>query len=87
MPTIELVPLGHLDSAPYNPRKISKQQLEALSSSMKEFGVVDPVIANRDGTVIGGHQRIKAALRLGLPEVPVIYVDLPKERRRPSTWR
>jgi ParB-like chromosome segregation protein Spo0J len=47
---------------------------------MKEFGVVDPVIANRDGTVIGGHQRIRAAERLGLPELPVIYVELPKDK-------
>jgi ParB-like chromosome segregation protein Spo0J len=45
--------------------------------------VVDPVIANRDGTVIGGHQRIKAAERLGIPELPVIYVDLPKEKEKP----
>jgi ParB/RepB/Spo0J family partition protein len=82
LPTIELVPLGHLDPAPYNPRKISEQQLEALARSMKEFGVVDPVISNRDGTVIGGHQRIRAAERLGLSELPVIYVDLPKEKEK-----
>jgi DNA modification methylase len=82
LPTIELVPLEHLDPAPYNPRKISDQQLDALARSMREFGVVDPVIANRDGTVIGGHQRIKAAERLGLSELPVIYVDLPKEKEK-----
>jgi ParB-like chromosome segregation protein Spo0J len=48
--TIEMVPLENLDPAPYNPRKISEQQLDALARSMREFGVVDPTIANRDGT-------------------------------------
>jgi ParB-like chromosome segregation protein Spo0J len=39
-------------------------------------------IASRDGTVTGGHQRIKATERLGLAELPVIYVDLPEEKEK-----
>src|SRR5205823_1907527 len=43
----------------------------------------DPVLARReDGTVIGGHQRLLAARRLGYQIVPVIYVDLSQERAR-----
>ena len=37
MLTMELVPLGHLDPAPYNPRKISEQQLEALARLRTEL--------------------------------------------------
>ena len=50
----------HPDSA--NPRKISDFELEALTRSIGEFGLVDPIIARReDGMVVGGHQRLLAA--------------------------
>lgn len=62
LPTIELVPLEHLDPAPYNPRKISEQQLDALARSMRELGVVDPVIAD-DGCASNGYER--QAIRAG----------------------
>ena len=49
-----------LKPAEYNPRIMSEEELEKLKNSVKEFGMVEPVIANKDLTVIGGHQRIKA---------------------------
>jgi hypothetical protein len=55
------VPLAKLRAAAYNPRHMPDEELQALARSMAEFGVVDPVIANKDGTVIGGHQRLKPA--------------------------
>ncbi len=75
--TIEHVSIGELRPDPFNPRRISDDELETLTRSIGEFGLVDPVIARReDSTVIGGHQRLVAARRLGLETVPVIYVDL-----------
>ena len=45
--------------------------------------MVDPVIArHEDSTVIGGHQRLLAARRLGLESVPVIFLDVSKEEAR-----
>ena len=80
---IEQVPIDSLRPDPANPRRISDAELEALTRSIKEFGVVDPIIARReDGAVIGGHQRLVGARRLGLKTVPVIYVDLSPERAR-----
>src|SRR3990172_11974046 len=74
---IEQVPIGELRPDPANPRRISDQELEALTRSIREFGLVDPVIARReDKTVIGGHQRLLAARRLGYKTVPVIFTDL-----------
>lgn len=62
---IEQVPIGELRPDPANPRRISDQELESLTRSIREFGLVDPVIARReDKTVIGGHQRLLAARRL-----------------------
>jgi DNA modification methylase len=76
------VPIGDLKPAKYNPRKISPAQLEQLERSIRQFGFVDPIIANRNGTVIGGHQRLKAAKRVGLEVVPVVYVDLDEVREK-----
>jgi DNA modification methylase len=46
--------------APYNPRKISKHQLDALGRAMKEFGDLSGIVVNlRTKTLIGGHQRLK----------------------------
>ncbi len=80
---IEHVPFDSLRPDPANPRRISDAELEALMRSIQQFGLVDPVIARRDdGTVIGGHQRLVAARKLGLKSVPVIFVDLPLEQAR-----
>ncbi|HUF53803.1 MAG TPA: ParB N-terminal domain-containing protein, partial [Dehalococcoidia bacterium] len=80
---LEHVPIDDLKPDPANPRRIDDAELEALTRSVQEFGMVDPVIARReDNTVIGGHQRLLAARRLGMKTVPVVYVDLPPEKAR-----
>jgi DNA modification methylase len=68
---------------PANPRKISDTELEALTRSLREWGFVQPVLVRRDdNTVIGGHQRLLAARRLGMKTAPVIFVDLTVEQSR-----
>jgi DNA modification methylase len=79
--TISEVAIDELKADPANPRRISDAELEALTRSLREFGLVDPIIARAsDRTVIGGHQRLLAARRLGLKRVPVIYLDVSKEK-------
>jgi ParB-like chromosome segregation protein Spo0J len=64
---ITQVPISELHPDTANPRRISDQELESLTRSIREFGLVDPIIARReDKTVIGGHQRLVAARRLVL---------------------
>jgi hypothetical protein len=76
-------PIGELRPDPANPRRISDQELESLTRSIREFGLVDPIIARReDKTVIGGHQRLLAARRLGIKTVPVVFLDLSEEQAR-----
>jgi DNA modification methylase len=78
---IEQVPLDVLRPDPVNPRRIGEDELDALERSLRQFGFVQPVLARReDRTVIGGHQRLVAARRLGLTTVPVIWLDLPPEQ-------
>ncbi|MBI4300182.1 MAG: ParB N-terminal domain-containing protein [Chloroflexi bacterium] len=80
---IEQVPIGELRPDPANPRRISDGELESLTRSMRQFGLIDPIIARReDKVVIGGHQRLVAARKLGFKTVPVIFVDLSLEQAR-----
>lgn len=80
---VEQVPIEQLHPDPGNPRHISDEELEALTRSIHEFGMVDPIIVRReDKTVIAGHQRLLAARRLGYKNVPVIFLDLSLEQAR-----
>jgi hypothetical protein len=76
------VPIAKLKPAGYNPRHISDEELESLVRSIREFGLVDPIVANKDHTIIGGHQRWRAAKIAGLETVPVVYVDLTKDKEK-----
>ncbi len=75
------VPIDALRPDPANPRKISDAELDALTRSVREFGFVQPILArHHDKMVIGGHQRLLAARRLGWKTVPVIFLDITGEQ-------
>ena len=77
------LPIRDLRPDPANPRRISDEELESLTRSIREFGLIDPIIARReDKVVIGGHQRLIAARKLGLKQVPVVLVDLSADQAR-----
>jgi DNA modification methylase len=80
--TVVEIPIDLLRPDPANPRRISPEELDSLERSIRQFGFVQPVLARKDGTVIGGHQRLVAARRLGLATVPVTYLDLSIEQAR-----
>src|SRR6266851_4854021 len=46
-----------------------------MVASIQEFGFKIPVLARSDGQVVDGHLRLKAALKLGIREIPVILCD------------
>jgi DNA modification methylase len=80
---IEQVDIERLRPDSGNPRKIGEAELEALTRSLREWGFVQPVLVRReDRVVIGGHQRLLAARRLGMKSVPVIFLDLTQEQAR-----
>jgi DNA modification methylase len=80
------VPIGDLNEADYNPRQMTDKQVADLTASLKEFGLVDPIIVNghvgRKNIIVGGHQRFKIAKILGFTEIPVVYVDLPLDQEK-----
>jgi hypothetical protein len=74
---ITYVLVSLLKPAPYNPRKISPEEMDKLKLSLNTYGFVDPAIVQRStGIIIGGHQRVEAARQLGWTEVPVVYVNI-----------
>lgn len=71
---VKMVPVG--DVVPYekNPR-LNDQAVDAVASSIREFGFKVPIVVDSKGVVVSGHTRLKAAKTLGLAEVPVIVAD------------
>ncbi len=79
--------LSELNPAEYNPRKALKPgdpAYEKLKASILSFGNVEPIVWNRStGNVVGGHQRLRVLLDLGVTESEVSVVELSEvdERR------
>lgn len=75
------VNIDDLIKADYNPRKWDEKALNDLKTSIKKFGLVDPIIinsaTNRKNVVIGGHMRIEAAKALGIATIPAVEVNIP----------
>lgn len=64
------------DLIPYenNPRK-NDQAVDALANSISEFGFRNPIIIGTDNVIASGHTRLKAAIKLGMTEVPCLIAD------------
>lgn len=62
---------------------MSNQEMEALRRSIREFGFVEPIVAQaKSRIVIGGHQRLSAAIAEGLESVPVYFVNVDDKRAK-----
>lgn len=75
----EVVSAKIADIKPYgrNPRK-NDNAVEMVAKSIKEFGFRQPIVVDKDGVIIVGHTRYKAAVMLDMTDVPVIYASLTK---------
>jgi ParB family chromosome partitioning protein len=73
---VRRLPLSQLRPCPFQPRKeFSEESLRELADSIKEQGVVQPLIVRQRGDefeLIAGERRWRAAQLLGLAEVPVL---------------
>ena len=57
-----------------NPRN-KDDAIDAVASSIKNFGFKVPIVVDSNNEIINGHTRLKAAKKLGLETVPVIVAD------------
>lgn len=72
--------------ADYNPRKDLKPgdaEYEKLKRSIEQFGYVEPVIWNKTtGRVVGGHQRLKVLMDMGMTEVDCVVVEMDEGKEK-----
>lgn len=57
-----------------NPRK-NDAAVDKVAASISEFGFKVPVVIDKDGVIVAGHTRVKAARKLGMESVPCIVAD------------
>ena len=70
--SVEWVPLDRLRLNPSNPR-INDDAVPHVAASLTRFGWQQPIVAKRDGEVIAGNTRLKAAHQLAMTSVPVVW--------------
>ena len=79
------IAIDKLNPAKYNPRldlQPDDKEYQDIKRSIVEFTLVEPLVVNKDMTVIGGHQRLKVLKNLQYKEVPCIVVDLDKQKEK-----
>jgi hypothetical protein len=60
-----------------NPKKFTSKQFGRLLRSIKEEGILEPLMVNKlTNTVLNGNQRLKGAMQLGITEVKVQYMNV-----------
>ncbi|MGF7050103.1 DNA modification methylase [Paenibacillus sp. DS2015] len=77
--------IDELKHADYNPRKELKAgdpEFEKIKNSIAEFGYCEPIICNKDYTIVGGHQRHKVLKALGYEEVECVLIDVDKTKEK-----
>lgn len=55
-----------------NARTHSEAQVAQIAASIREFGFLSPILVAEDNTILAGHGRLAAALKLGLKKVPCV---------------
>src|SRR5881628_2277642 len=73
---VEWVPIGRLFCNPSNPR-INDPAVPHVAASIRRFGWQQPIVAKPSGEVIAGNTRLKAAVSLGMSQVPVVWFEGP----------
>ena len=80
---MQIVPINQLIPNNNNPRFIRTEKFEKLVKSLTDFPEmlkIRPIICNKDNIILAGNMRYKAAIEIGLTEIPVEIIDLTPER-------
>jgi DNA modification methylase len=71
---IKQIPINDIKPYDKNPRK-NDLAVDKVAASIKEFGFQQPNVTDKNGVIIVGHTRYKAAIKLGLTDIPVLYAN------------
>lgn len=85
--TVSKVPTAELLEYERNAKLHSHHQVDEIANSISEFGFNDPIAAwhndEGDAEIVEGHGRLMAARKLGIKQVPVVFLDgLTDDQRR-----
>ena len=73
---MQIIEKSITEITPYekNPRK-NDEAVEYVANSIKEFGFKVPIVIDKNGVIVAGHTRYKAAQKLGLEKLPCVIAD------------
>lgn len=71
---IKWVSVGDIRCHPLNPRKNSKSA-KIVAKSIQEYGYINPIVVDEEGTILAGNTRFKALQLLGVEEFDVLVVS------------
>lgn len=79
------VKISAIKNNPDNPRLIKDDNFKKLVQSIKDFPEmmeIRPIVVNKKMIILGGNMRFRAAQEAGLKTIPIIVVNLSKDRER-----
>jgi ParB-like chromosome segregation protein Spo0J len=79
---IQLWPVDKLIPYARNARLHPQSQIDAIARSIRELGFNNPILVDGDSGILAGHGRLKAAIQIGMTQVPVIPLDHLSEAQR-----
>jgi len=78
------IPMNLIKANEEQPRKLfDEEKILQLAESIKEHGVVQPIILKKDGstyTIVAGERRWRASKSIGLKEIPAVVMDLTEKQ-------
>jgi ParB-like chromosome segregation protein Spo0J len=67
-------PINEIKPYEKNPRK-NDEAVQYVANSIKQFGFKVPIVIDKNGVIVAGHTRYKAAQELGIEKLPCIIAD------------
>ena len=79
---VKKVEVGKLIPYVNNAKIHGDDQVTKIASSIREFGFLNPILIDKDFNIIAGHGRVMAAKKLGMKEVPALFIEGLSEAQR-----
>lgn len=74
---MDVIQVNVADLVPYqwNAKKHTTKQVENVAESIRQFGIVQPIVIDKDNNIIIGHCRTQACKKLGIEQVPAVKLE------------
>lgn len=75
MMNVEMMAIKDIKPFERNAKKHDEKQIKNVMQSIKNYGIVQPLVVDKDNVLIIGHCRLIASKRLKMDKVPVVKMD------------